>query len=144
MAKVQINGETFQFDVTRKPMSEALAIEHALGCRYADWEQDMQGGSARALAGFIWLVWRRDGRDVQLADILSGDVDVDMATLDIELEPGEPGYEEQQGTGEPVGPTSPPPDLSSSTGGNISGRSPRSSPSGRGSSAASSRTSSKP
>jgi hypothetical protein len=120
MAKVTINGEVFAFDVTRKPMSEALAIEHALGCRYGDWEQDMQGGSARALAGFIWLVWRRDGRNVALADILSGDVDVDMATLDIELEPGEPGYEEQQGVGAPVDPTIPALGRSSLTGASTS------------------------
>jgi hypothetical protein len=144
VAKVQINGETFQFDVARKPMSEALAIEHALGCRYADWEQDMQGGSARALAGFIWLVWRRDGRDIALADILSGDVEVDLATLDIELEPGEPGYEEQQGTGAPVDPTNPAPGVSSSTGASISGRSLKSSTSARGSSGGSTSASSKP
>jgi hypothetical protein len=143
VAKVQINGETFQFDITRKPMSEALAIEHALNCRYADWETDMQGGSARALCGFIWLVWRRDGRDIALADILSGDVDVDLATLDIELEPGEPGYEQQEQGGEPVDPTSPGPAVSSSTGASTSGRSLKSSPSGRGSSGGSPSPSSK-
>jgi hypothetical protein len=85
----------------------------------------MQGGSARALAGFIWLVWRRDGRDIALADILSGDVEVDLATLDIELEPGEPGYEQQeQGGG--TGPTNPAPGRSSSTGASTSPHSAKS------------------
>jgi hypothetical protein len=142
VAKVTISGEVFQWDMTRKPMSEALAIEHGLNCRYADWETDMQAGSARALCGFIWLVWRRDGRDTKLADILSGEVDVDLSDFAIELEPGEPGYEDQEGDG--PGPISPAPDPSSSTGGNISARSPKSSASGRGNSGGSTGTSSKP
>lgn len=89
MAKVTVNGEVFDFDLTRKPMSEALALEAGLKCRYADWETDLQGGSARALAGFVWLVWRRDGRDISLADILSGKVEIDLAGLDIEADEGE-------------------------------------------------------
>jgi hypothetical protein len=97
VAKVTVNGEVFDFDLTRKPMSEALALEQGLKCRYADWETDLQGGSARALAGFVWLVWRRDGRDIPLADILSGKVEIDLAGLDIEADEGE------------TGPTSPPP-----------------------------------
>lgn len=89
MAKVTINGEVFGFDTTRRPMSEALAIENGLHCTYAKWETDMQEGSARALCGFIWLVWRRDGRDVKLADILSGDIDIDLTALEVEPDDGE-------------------------------------------------------
>ena len=84
MAKITINGEVFQFDLIRKPMSEALAIETGLKCRYADWEADLQAGSARALAGFIWLVWRRDGRAVEFADIESGAVEVNLAGFEVE------------------------------------------------------------
>lgn len=131
MAKVTINGEVFGFDGTRKPMSEALAIENGLHCTYAKWETDMQAGSARAMCGFIWLVWRRDGRDVELEDILSGKIDVDLADLDIE--PGEGDAD----------PTSPPPEASPTTGGATSPRS-ASSASGRSRSASSARTTSKP
>lgn len=89
MAKVTINGEVFAFDRSRQPMSEALAIENGLKCRYADWETDLQAGSARALAAFFWLVWKRNGRDVPLEDILSGKVEIDLAEASIEADEGE-------------------------------------------------------
>ena len=87
--KVTVNGEVFEWDPSRKPMSEALAIEQALKCRYADWETDLQAGSARAIAGFIWLVWRRNGHDTDLADILAGKVEIDLDGLQIEESDGE-------------------------------------------------------
>ena len=126
MAKVTVNGEVFGFDASRKPMSEALALEAGLKCRYVDWETDLQAGSARAIAGFIWLVWRRDGRDVALDDILSGKIEIDLNSLSIE--------DDSDSDGE-AGPTSPPPELSGSTGTSTSGRSPKSSTSARGKSA---------
>lgn len=88
--KVTINGEVFEFDPVRKPMSEALAIENALKIPYAQYEEGLREGSARSVAGLIWLVWRRNGRDVPLADILSGAVEIDLATVDIEAEGEEP------------------------------------------------------
>lgn len=89
MTKVRINGEYFDWDPARKPMSEALALEATLKCTYAQWETDLQAGSARAMCGFIWLVWRRAGRDVKLADILSGDTDIDLNDLTVEPDEGE-------------------------------------------------------
>jgi len=121
--KVTINGEVFGFDPVRKPMSEALAIENALKIPYAQYEEGLRDGSARSVAGFIWLVWRRNGRDVPLADILSGAVDIDLGTLEIEPEEGE------------AGPTIPAPAASPSTGEDTSASSPKSSESARGSGA---------
>ena len=91
MAKVTVGGEVYSFDPAYKPMSEAL-----------------MAGSARSLAGFVWLVWKRNGRDVPLADILSGAVDVDLNTLEIE------GGDDEAEAGE-VGPTTPTPEASSTT-----------------------------
>jgi hypothetical protein len=122
VAKVTINGEVFGYDISRKPMSEALAIENGLKCRYVDWENDLQAGSARAMCGFIWLVWRRDGRDVSLDDILSGKVEIDLGSLNVEADEGEE---------DPTGPL-PPPARSPATGGSTSARSPKSSTSARG------------
>ena len=116
MAKVTIGGEKFDFDLSRKPMSEALALEKALGCPYGEWETDMRAGSARATCGFIWLVWRRDGRDVKLADMLSGAIDFDMADFDIEPDEGETDEGE-------AGPTKPTPEASPPTKGATSRRS---------------------
>jgi hypothetical protein len=106
VAKVTINGEVFEWDFARKPLSEALALENALKCRYTDWETDLQAGSARAVAGFVWLVWRRNGRDVPIDSILSGAVEVDLEGLNIEADEGE------------TDPTSPPPERSGTTASN--------------------------
>src|SRR4249920_3355330 len=100
-------------------MSEALAIEHALKCNFAQWETDLAAGSARAMCGFIWLVWRRDGRDIPLEDILAGKVDIDLGSFDIEAGEGE------------ADPTTPTPAASNTTAGGTSPRSANSA-SGRG------------
>ena len=132
MAKVTIGGEVFEFDLMRKPMSEALAIEKGLKIPYAEYEEGLRKGSAVSLAGFCWLVWRRNGRDVALADILSGVVDIDLGALDIE------GLEDE------ADPTTPPRPASPSTGDGTSAPSPKSSVSARGKPSSSTRATSKP
>jgi len=79
--KVILGGESFDYDNTRKPMSEALAIEHVYKRRYAEWEQDLTAGSAKAICVLAWLIWRRDGRDVPFEDILDGKADFDLAEM---------------------------------------------------------------
>jgi len=121
--KVTINGEVFDFDPTRKPLAEALAVEKALGMPYARYEEGLRDGSARSVAGFIWLVWRRNGRDVPFADIESGAVNVDLDTLEMD-------DDDPEGGAPPTGPTPP---VSSTTAAGTSARSPKSSTSARGS-----------
>lgn len=104
MAKVKIGGEYFEYDFSSQPLAEMLALEKALGTTYGQWSSDRQAGSARALAGLIWLVWRRNGREVDFAGIESGEVPLDLADFDIE------------DAGEAPGPTSPPTGASSTTG----------------------------
>ena len=118
--KATINGEVYPFDLARKPMSEALAVEKALGVPYAQYEEGLREGSARSLAAFVWLVWRRNGKDVPLADILSGEVDIDLAGL--EMDAGD----EEDGDGAVV-PTTPTPTASSMTGAGTSAHSRKSS-----------------
>lgn len=84
MAKVNIGGEHFEYDFSSQPLAEMLALEKALKTTYGQWNADRQAGSARALAGLIWLVWRRNGREVDFADIESGAVPVDLADFEIE------------------------------------------------------------
>lgn len=79
--KVTLDGEQFDYDGSKKPMSEALAIEKAWGRRYADWETELAAGSAEAFCVLAWLIWRRDGRDVDLKDILDGKKDFDLFEL---------------------------------------------------------------
>lgn len=100
MAKVKINGEYFEFDGTKKPMVEALALEAATGMRWGEYEENLAGGSAKAMAAFCWLVWRRAGRGVEFKDILSGEVPVDLHEL---MESLLAAWQEQQDTEDPTG-----------------------------------------
>lgn len=124
MTKITINGEKFGWDPGHRPMSEALAIEDGLKTTFAKWEADLQAGSARAMCGFVWLVWQRAGREVDLAAILAGEVEL---SRDIEFEPDEG----EEGGAPAAGPTSTTPAASPSTEGGTSPRS-RKSTSGRG------------
>jgi hypothetical protein len=79
--KVVINGEPFDWDSTRAPMSEALWVEHAYKRRYAEWQEDLAAGSAKAMCVLACLIWRRDGRDVPLDSLLDGTVDFDLMEM---------------------------------------------------------------
>jgi hypothetical protein len=62
-------------------MSEALWVEHVYKRRYAEWQDDLAAGSARAMCVLACLIWRRDGRDVPLQDLLDGTVDFDLMEM---------------------------------------------------------------
>ena len=79
--KVVLDGETYDWDGTRVPMSEALWIEHAYKRRYAEWQEDLAAGSAKAMCVLACLIWRRDGRDVPLDSLLDGTVDFDLLEM---------------------------------------------------------------
>ena len=104
--KVSINGEHFEFDPQRKPMTEMLALEDATGIAYGQWESGLQQGSAKALAALAWLLWHRAGRGVPFADIVSGAAEINLAEMKFEdaEEPPDPtvppsGQEASAGTG---------------------------------------------
>ena len=79
--KITVNGEAFDIDLAHVPMSDALAIEREWKRRYAEWEGELYAGSAEAVAVLVWLLWRRDGREVPLEGILSGEVDFDYSEV---------------------------------------------------------------
>jgi hypothetical protein len=62
-------------------MSEALWIEHVYKRRYAEWQEDLAAGSAKAMCVLACLIWRRDGRDVPLDSLLDGTVDFDLMEM---------------------------------------------------------------
>lgn len=76
--KVVLAGETFEFDDSKRAMSEALAIEGLYKHKYIQWQQDLAVGELEAWCMYAWLVWRRDGRNVDYDDIKSGEVDFDL------------------------------------------------------------------
>jgi len=79
--KIVLAGETYEYDGTKAPMSEALAIERVYERRYAEWQTDLAAGSAKAMCVLAWLIWRRDGRDVPFDDILDGKADFDLMEM---------------------------------------------------------------
>jgi hypothetical protein len=103
--KIVINGEAFEYDGTKSPMSEALAIERVYERRYAEWQSDLGAGSAKAICVLAWLIWRRDGRDVPFEDILDGKADFDLA----EMLESMAAAQEQEATSaaDPTGPPDP-------------------------------------
>jgi len=130
--KIVLGGETFEYDGSRAPMSEALAIERVYERRYAEWQSDLAAGSAKAMCVLAWLIWRRDGRDVPFEDILDGKADFDL------VEMLESMAEAQEAAAAPD-PTEPPdPAGTRTTGTGISGSSPSGSGSPRGKSTRSS------
>lgn len=75
--KITVGGEAlaYEFELGNVLMSQALAIEKAAGRRYVEWEAEVVGGSAQAMAVLVHLAWKDSGRDVPVADILSGRAD---------------------------------------------------------------------
>lgn len=84
MLKVTINGEAYSFDNERYPLNEAIALEEGLGMPFGEWQLALPRGSAKAMAGFVWLVLCRNDRKMPLADILSGEFS--LATEDVVIE----------------------------------------------------------
>lgn len=136
--KVIVNGEAFDYDLAHVPMSDALAIEREWKRRYAEWEQEFYAGSAEAACVLIWLLWRKDGRDIPLADILGGEVDFDYSDVlrSIVSEALAMKAEAEAAKEDPTIGVSAAPDGTGMTPSNTSGRSPKSSGSGRGKSVA--------
>lgn len=132
--KVTIAGEAFDYDGTKAPMSEALAIEKVYKRRYAQWQEDLAAGSAEAMCVLAWLIWRRDGRNVPYEDIIEGRADFDL--LEMLTSISESAEAEARAAAEaepdPTSPGSPALAGTHTTGTGTSGSSPSGSRSGRG------------
>jgi hypothetical protein len=138
--KIVLGGETFEYDGSKAPMSEALAIERVYERRYAEWQSDLAAGSAKAMCVLAWLIWRRDGRDVPFEDILDGKADFDL----VEMLESMAGSAEAEKAAE-ADPTEPPDPAGTPTTGTSTSASSRSgSGSGRGKSGSSRSGTSKP
>ena len=79
--KVTIAGTTYEYDGSKAPMSEALAIEDVYKRRYAEWQTDLGAGSAKAICVLAWIILRRDGTDLPFEDIIDGKFDFDLTEM---------------------------------------------------------------
>jgi hypothetical protein len=137
--KIVLAGETYDYDGSKAPMSEALAIERVYERRYAEWQSDLAAGSAKAMCVLAWLIWRRDGREVPFEDILNGKADFDLVEMLESM--AESAEAEKAAAVDPTGP----PDLAGTPGTGIStsSSSPANSTSARGRSGSSTSKTSK-
>jgi len=103
--KIVLAGETYDYDGTKAPMSEALAIERVYERRYAEWQSDLAAGSAKAMCVLAWLIWRRDGREVPFEDILDGKADFDLVEMLESM--AESAEAEKAAAADPTGPQDP-------------------------------------
>lgn len=90
MIKVTIKGEVFSFDESAYPMDEAIALEDGLGMPYGRYQEGLSNGSAKAIAGLAWCVLRRNGREVPLETLLSGEYTTADITAEREGEDTDP------------------------------------------------------
>jgi hypothetical protein len=121
--KIVLGGEAYEYDGSKAPMSEALAIEKVYERRYAEWQQDLAAGSARAMCVLAWIIWRRDGRDVPFGDIIDGTADFDL--LEMLTSMAEAAEAEAKAEADPTVPSDPA--GTPGTGTSTSERSPKSS-----------------
>lgn len=77
--KITIDGQGYDYDPSRLLNTEAIALQKVTGLRISEWTQQMQQGDAYALTGLVWLLWRRNGREVAFDD-----VEFDMGSIDIQ------------------------------------------------------------
>jgi len=138
--KVTVAGETFDYDGSKQPMSEALWIEDVYKRRYAEWQADLEAGSAKAFCMLACLIWRRDGRDVSTAyaDLLDGKTDFDLQEMIQSMAESVEAAREEAAAVPTTPGESPAPDGTSTTGTGTSGSSPNASGSARGKSTKSS------
>ena len=121
--KIVLGGEAFEYDGSKAPMSEALWVEHVYKRRYAEWQEDLSAGSAKAMCVLACLIWRRDGRDVPLQDLLDGTVDFDlMEMLTSMAEAAEAEKGEAGAAADPTPPSAPAGTRSTGTGTSRSSR----------------------
>ena len=114
--KVTIDGQVYDYDGKRAPMSECLAVEKTYGRRYAQWQEDLAGGSAEAMCVMAWVIWRRNGRDVAYQDILDGTVDFDLLEMLNSISESAEAEAEAAVPDPPISPASPDPAGTATTG----------------------------
>lgn len=77
--KVSIDGQVFDYDPNRMLNTEAIALHKVTGMRMTEWSSALAEGDAFALTGLVWLLYRREGREVPFDE-----VEFDMGSIDIQ------------------------------------------------------------
>ena len=84
MAKVTIDGQVFDYDPTRMLNTEAIALQKVTGMRMQEWTTALTEGDAFALTGLVWLLFRREGREMPFDEV---EFDIGSISLEEDAEP---------------------------------------------------------
>jgi len=79
MPKVTVDGQVFDYDPSKMLNTEAIALQKVTGMRMPEWTKSLSEGDAYALTGLVWLLWRRNGREVAFDD-----VEFDIGSIDLQ------------------------------------------------------------
>lgn len=77
--KITVDGQVYEYDAAKMLNTEAIALQKVTGMRVAEWTKALQEGDAYAMTGLVWLLFRRNDRDVAFDD-----VEFDIGALEIE------------------------------------------------------------
>ena len=78
MPKVTVDGQVYDYDPSKMLNTEAIALQKVTGMRMAEWTTALTQGDAYALTGLVWLLWRRNGREVAFDE-----VEFDIGSIDL-------------------------------------------------------------
>jgi hypothetical protein len=84
MAKVTVDGQVYDYDPSKLLNTEAIALQKVTGMRVPEWSKALTEGDAYALTGLVWLLWRRNGREVSFDEV---EFDIGGLELDDDEEP---------------------------------------------------------
>jgi len=93
MAKVHINDEVVDFDISRLGLHEVLALQRATGMRPPDLEQALNATDMEAVAALAWLIvkFRLGHSEVTFEDVTEGRYEIDLGKWRVEVDEPEPG-----------------------------------------------------
>ena len=81
MPKVTIDGQVFDYEPSKMLNTEAIALQKVTGMRMSEWTTALQEGDAFALTGLVWLLYRREGREMPFDE-----VEFDIGSIDIQAD----------------------------------------------------------
>jgi len=77
--KITVDGQVYDYDPAKMLNTEAIALQKVTGMRMTEWTTALTEGDAFALTGLVWLLWRRNDRDVSFDE-----VEFDIGSIDLQ------------------------------------------------------------
>lgn len=84
--RMTIEGETFEIDPEKLALHEGIAIQRATSLTAKDLATGLGAGDFIATAAYVWIILKfRQGKDITWDQIESGEHEIDVAAIKMEL-----------------------------------------------------------